>query len=194
MNRKGEKMKQADIFMAFFRVGMLGFGGGPAAIPLVQKEVVSKYSWMDEDEFSDVLALGNALPGPIATKLAGYIGYRVGGFWGMLNGVLATIVPTIVLMIVLLTSLNAFKDESWVKGMSAAVVPVVAVMLLTMTLDFIKKSRKSSLGWGWTILFIAGGLILMEWLSVHPAILIFALLLGALLKKGGKQKEGGDSR
>jgi len=103
-------MEQKKIFMAFFRVGMLGFGGGPAAIPLVQKEVVDTYKWMDADEFSDILALGNALPGPIATKLAGYIGFRVGGFWGMLNGVLATIVPTIILMIVLLASLNAFRD------------------------------------------------------------------------------------
>ena len=76
-------MKQADIFMAFFRVGILGYGGGPSSIPLVHKEVVDKYKWMDTDEFGDVLALGNALPGPIATKMAGYIGYRVGGILGM---------------------------------------------------------------------------------------------------------------
>lgn len=71
----------------FFRVGMLGFGGGPSSIPLVHKEVVEKYKWMNDDEFSDVLALGNALPGPIATKMAGYIGFRVGGFLGMMNAV-----------------------------------------------------------------------------------------------------------
>lgn len=181
-------MEQKQIFMAFFRVGMLGFGGGPAAIPLVQKEVVDTYKWMDADEFSDILALGNALPGPIATKLAGYIGYRVGGVWGMLNGVLATIVPTIIMMIVLLASLNAFRDQGWVKGMSTAVVPVVGVMLLTMTIDFIKKSTESSLGWLWTIIFIIVGLVLMEILHVHPAILIFALLIGALLKRDAKDR------
>jgi chromate transporter len=176
-------MKQTDIFMAFFRVGMLGFGGGPSAIPLVQKEVVEKYKWMDHDEFGDVLALANALPGPIATKLAGYIGYRVGGFWGMLNGVAATSVPTILLMILLLNVLNTFRDQPWVRGMTKAVVPVVAVMLLTMTWDFIKKSKNSNLGWLWTIILALVSLVLMQILHVHPAIIIFVLLLGALLKK-----------
>jgi chromate transporter len=191
----GEKMKQANIFMAFLRVGMLGFGGGPASIPLIQREVVEKYKWMKDEDFGDMLALGNALPGPIATKLAGYIGYRIGGFWGMVNAVLATIIPTIVLMIILLKSLNAYKDEAWVKGMSSAVVPVVGVMLLKMTLNFIQKSRKSSLGLMWTLLLIVVGIILLEFMHVHPAILIFALLLGALLKKDKKpaQDKGADS-
>ena len=71
-----------NIFIAFFRSGMLGFGGGPSSIPLVHKEVVGTFKWMDDDEFSDVLALGNTLPGPINTKMAGYIGYRVGGIMG----------------------------------------------------------------------------------------------------------------
>ena len=71
-------MTQWQLFLAFFRVGMLGYGGGPSSIPLVHQEVVKKYGWMDDDEFADVLALGNTLPGPIATKMAGYIGYRVG--------------------------------------------------------------------------------------------------------------------
>jgi chromate transporter len=176
-------MKQADIFMAFFRVGILGYGGGPSSIPLVHKEVVEKYKWMDSDEFSDILALGNALPGPIATKMAGYIGYRVGGFLGMLNALAATIVPTIILMILLLTVLNSYKDEPWVRGMAEAVVPVVAVMLAVLTWDFIKKSGTSKLGWGWTLLALAGSLLLLQFLNLHPAILIFILLIGALLKK-----------
>lgn len=181
-------MKQADIFMAFFHVGILGYGGGPSSIPLVHKEVVDKYKWMDTDEFGDVLALGNALPGPIATKMAGYIGYRVGGILGMVTALAATMVPTIVLMIILLTALNTFKDQPWVAGMTKAVVPVVAVMLATLTWDFVKKSSKSSLGWGWTLLFVAVSLILLEFVNIHPAIIIFVLLTAALLKKDKADK------
>ncbi|USK38600.1 chromate transporter [Cytobacillus firmus] len=181
-------MKQADIFMAFFRVGILGYGGGPSSIPLVHKEVVDKYKWMDTDEFGDVLALGNALPGPIATKMAGYIGYRVGGILGMVTALTATMVPTIVLMIILLTALNTFKDQPWVAGMTKAVVPVVAVMLATLTWDFVKKSSKSSLGWGWTLLFVAVSLVLLEFVNIHPAIIIFVLLTAALLKKDKADK------
>jgi chromate transporter len=176
-------MKQREIFLAFFRVGIMGYGGGPSSIPLVHKEVVDKYKWMDSDEFGDILALGNALPGPIATKMAGYIGYRVGGVFGMINALAATIIPTLFLMILLLTVLNSYKDEPWVSGMTEAVIPVVAVLLAVLTWDFIKKSAGSKLGWGWTVIALAGSVVLLQILHIHPAILIFVLLAGALLKK-----------
>lgn len=186
-------MKLWQIFIAFFRSGILGFGGGPSSIPLVHKEVVDTFKWMDSDEFGDVLALANALPGPINTKMAGYIGYRIGGITGMLTALFATTVPTIILMIVLLTSLNAFKDKPWVRGAANGVVPVVAVMLGTMTWNFIKKSSKSSLGWKWTIIFLIGSVLILEVLGLHPAFLIFGLLIAALLMgesgKGTKKKE-----
>lgn len=182
-------MKQLHIFLAFFRVGILGYGGGPSSIPLVHKEVVEKYKWMNTDEFGDILALGNALPGPIATKMAGYIGFRVGGYVGMINALVATIIPTVVMMIVLLTALNSYKDQPWVNGMAAAVVPVVAVMLATLTWDFVKKSTQSTLGWGWTLIFVVISLIMLELLSIHPAIIIFVLLLTALIKKDGSKKK-----
>lgn len=180
-------MKQVHIFLAFFRSGMLGFGGGPSAIPLVYKEVVDNYKWMNSDEFGDIVALGNALPGPIATKLAGYIGYRVGGIFGMLNALFASTVPTIAMMIVLLNVLNKYKDQPWVIGMSTAVVPVVAVMLGTMTWDFIKKSTKSTLGWGWTFLFVVVTLLLFQLVHIHPAIVIIILLITALVMKDSKR-------
>lgn len=180
-------MKHIQIFLAFFRVGILGYGGGPSSIPLVHKEVVDKYKWLDTDEFGDILALGNALPGPIATKMAGYIGYRVGGILGMLNALFATMVPTILLMILLLTVLNAYKDQPWVHGMATAVVPVVAVMLAVLTWDFAKKSSQSQLGWKWTFIFIVISAILLQVLSIHPAIIILFLLVAALVKKDSSQ-------
>ena len=100
-----------NIFIAFFRSGMLGFGGGPSSIPLIHKEVVSTFKWMTDDEFSNVVALGNTLPGPINTKMAGYIGYRVGGMIGLLVALFAGVLPTVLLMLALLTSFNQFKDN-----------------------------------------------------------------------------------
>ena len=179
-------MKQINLFLAFFRVGILGYGGGPSSIPLVHKEVVERNNWLNSDEFSDVLALGNALPGPINTKMAGYIGYRVGGIVGMINAIFATVVPSIFLMILLLTVLNAYKDKPWVSGMSSAVVPVVGVMLGKLTWDFVIRSKQSDLGWGSTLLFIIGSMVVLQVLHVHPAILIFALLIGALIKRSPK--------
>lgn len=180
-------MKQWNIFLAFFRVGMLGYGGGPSSIPLVHKEVVDKYKWMNDEEFGDVLALANTLPGPIATKMAGYIGYRVAGIIGLVNALLASIIPTIILMILLLTSLSAYKDQPWVLGMTKAVVPVVGVMLAVLTWQFFQNGQKG-MGWKGNLAVVLFSFILMELMGIHPGILI-ALLLGLALFGPENKKE-----
>ncbi|GAY77202.1 chromate transporter [Sporolactobacillus inulinus] len=86
-----------QLFLAFFIPGILGYGGGPASIPLIENEVVGHYHWMTVTEFSNVLAFGNTLPGPIATKMAGYIGYEVAGVLGSLVAEFATVAPSLVL-------------------------------------------------------------------------------------------------
>ncbi|MEW9052346.1 MAG: chromate transporter [Neobacillus sp.] len=169
-----------NLFIAFFRSGMLGFGGGPSTIPLVHKEVVGTFKWLNDQEFSDVLALGNTLPGPIATKMAGYIGYRVGGLAGMITALTATVLPTILLMLVLLTSLNQFKDNSRVEGMTDAVVPIVGVMLGVLTWDFLKKT-KNGLGWKTGSLLLVGSFVAIEILNVHPGLVVGVLLVAALV-------------
>jgi len=187
-------VKFVDLFIAFFRVGIFGYGGGPSSIPLVYKEAVERYKWVSAEDFSDIVALGNAIPGPIATKMVGYIGYRVGGIAGMIIALVANIVPTIVVLILLLTVLNKYKNLAWVEGISKAVVPVVGVMMATLTWEFSKKSS-DYFGWGKTILLILAGIILLEVLSIHPAIIIIGLILVALLKKTGpdasKENNGG---
>ncbi|WP_026675676.1 chromate transporter [Alkalihalobacterium bogoriense] len=180
-------MKQWHIFLAFFRSGILAYGGGPASIPLMQKEVVETYKWMDDDEFAEVLAIGNTLPGPINTKMSGYIGYRVGGVIGLLNAILASILPTILLMIVFLTSLSAYKDQEWVQGMTRAVIPVVGVLMVQLTWQFLTKS-KQGLGWKISIFLVIISLIIIEFFHIHPGIVIAVLLAYALTKRG-KQKE-----
>ena len=177
---------QRDISLAFFRIGMLGFGGGPSSIPLVHQEVVKKYEWMDEEEFGDTLALANTMPGPIATKMAGYIGYRIAGFRGCVNAIFASVIPTVVLMILLLGILQSFKESPRVQSMTAAVIPVVAVMLAVMTWDFIKKSGET-LGWQKAWLLIAVATLFMELLHIHPAVIILicmAIAFFPLLKRG----------
>lgn len=180
-------MKQKDIFMAFFRAGMLGYGGGLSAIPLMHREVVHHYRWMGDEEFSDVLALANTLPGPINTKLSGYIGWRLAGWKGLVNALVATVIPTVILMILLLTVLNAYKDKPWVQGMSKGVIPIAGVMIGVLAWDFVRKS-KTAMGWSATIIIVVISVFVMEVLGIHPAIMIAALIATALLSKG-KEKE-----
>lgn len=168
--------------MAFFKAGMLGYGGGLSAIPLMQYEVVENYAWMDDEEFADILALANTLPGPINTKLSGYIGYRVGGWLGMLNAIIATSIPTALLMILLLTVLNTYKDKPWVQGMSKGVIPVAGVMIGTLAWGLFKLSDKL-MGWVPTLILAGISLLIMQVFHIHPALLILAIFVVIFLQR-----------
>ncbi|WP_342025703.1 chromate transporter [Cytobacillus pseudoceanisediminis] len=173
-------MIYVQIFLAFFIPGILGYGGGPSSIPLIEHEVVDNYEWMTTNEFSEMLAMGNALPGPIATKMAGYIGYEQGGVLGSIIGVFATVAPSMILMLALLGLLMRYKESPRVKRMTNYIRPIIAVLLGVMTYDFLFSSYD---GIGiWQTLFI--GLLsffLLEKLKVHPAFVI----AGALVYGGG---------
>ncbi|WP_078381883.1 chromate transporter [Sutcliffiella halmapala] len=168
-----------QLFLAFFIPGILGYGGGPASIPLIEKEVVDNYDWMNRQEFSEVLAVGNSLPGPIATKMAAYIGYTEAGFLGSFIALFATVAPSIILMLGLMAVLLKHKENPKVKNISIIVRPVIAVLLGGMTFHFAKDAI-FSLGVTYTILLILGSYLLLEKIKLHPAFVIaLALIVGA---------------
>ncbi|MDQ1147820.1 chromate transporter [Bacillus sp. SORGH_AS 510] len=164
------------IFLAFFIPGIVGYGGGPASIPLVENEVVDHYGWMTVSEFSEVLALGNSLPGPIATKMSGYIGYEIGGVLGSIVGIFATVAPSLLLMIVLLGLLYRHKDSPKVKRMTNYIRPTIAVMLGVMAFSFFSTSYTDT-GLLQTIILVGVSFFLLEKLKVHPAYVIMASLI-----------------
>ena len=169
-----------QIFLAFFIPGILGYGGGPATIPLIEKEVVDRYGWLTTKEFSEVLALGNSLPGPIATKMAGYIGFAEGGILGSAIALIATIAPSLILMLALMAILMKYKESPQVKNISKVVKPVIAVLIGAMTLQFFMESRLL-LGSLQTIIIMIVSLLMLEKWKVHPAIVIgLALVYGGL--------------
>ncbi|WP_280771764.1 chromate transporter [Salipaludibacillus daqingensis] len=174
--------KLRELFLGFFRAGILGYGGGPSSIPLVQQEAVVTYKWMNDEEFSDVLALGNTLPGPIITKMAGYIGYHVSGIPGLLVAIGASVIPTVFLMVILVSLLSTFREVSWINGMTEAVAPVVGVMLFTLAYSFYRQSTKS-LGWKSAVIISVVSIITFVIFDLHPAIIIGTLIAYALIKK-----------
>ena len=169
-----------QLFLAFLIPGILGYGGGPASIPLVEEEVEERYGWMSTQEFGEVLAIGNSLPGPIATKMAGYIGYSEGGILGSVVALFGAVAPSLVLMLGLMAILYRYKDSPEVKNISKIVKPVIAVLIGFMTLQFVLESRASLGSIETVILMVASFLMLEKW-KLHPALVIgLALLYGAI--------------
>jgi len=162
-----------NIFLAFFIPGILGYGGGPASIPLVENEVVDRYGWYTVQEFSQILALGNSLPGPIATKMAGYIGYDVGGVLGAVIAVFATVAPSLILMIILLKILLKYKNSPKVKRLTSYVRPIIAILLGVMAWDFFVESYEGIGIWQTVWIGVISFFMIERW-RIHPAIVIVA--------------------
>lgn len=174
-----------DVLIAFTRASNLGFGGGPAVIPLIQKEAVGRYQWMSEEEFADALAVGNSLPGPIATKMASYIGYRVAGWPGVLAGLTGTILPTLLITILLGDLLIRFSNNPGLKAALTAVRPVVVILIAQSAYDLGKKAfpKNSHATWGIAIVALA----LMFLTHIHPGILIFVSMIFGYFTWGRKK-------
>lgn len=169
-----------EIFLAFFIPGIVGYGGGPASIPLIQNEVVNTFNWYSVEEFGEILAIGNALPGPIATKMAGYIGFEQGGILGAATGVFATVAPSLLLMIGLLSLLYKYRNSPKVKRMTVYIRPTITVLLGVMTFEFFFSAYQDE-GMLQTGFLIIASWILLVKLKIHPAfVIVMALGYGAV--------------
>ncbi|MEK4030553.1 MULTISPECIES: chromate transporter [Bacillaceae] len=177
-----------DLAIGFARTGVTGYGGGPSTIPLIEYEAVEKYKWVTEEEFGEILALANTLPGPIATKMAAYIGFKVKGNLGATVAILTHIVPSIVAMIFLLGALYTFRQSPIVSGMVQGVTPVIGFMLAEMAYRFFENGRKG-LGLSRMLIFSIASLIFVEPLGLHPGILIAVFLATAFFIASYKEKE-----
>jgi chromate transporter len=169
------------VFWAFFITNILGYGGGPSTIPLYQAEVVTHYHWMTNSEFGDVLAIANALPGPISTKLGGFVGFKAAGILGAIVAEIATVLPSAVAVVLLVKFAEKFKDAPQVKALSRSVQPVIAVMLGVLAVQFFTGST-DSVGWFQGILLTVLAFLTLQVWKVHPALVILgSLVYGAIV-------------
>jgi chromate transporter len=167
-----------ELLLSFGRVGTLAWGGGAAQVPLMKAEVVERHQWMNEAEFLDALAAGYALPGPIAGKMAVYVGYQEAGILGAAACLTGIILPSALMIGVVVALLSNFKDQPRVIGMLAALRPAVLGLLVWMVLDLFPSSVDS---WHTGLIAVAS-VAALYFLKLHPGWLIFAAgMIGALL-------------
>lgn len=160
-----------EIFLAFFVSNILGYGGGPASIPLIYDEVVTNYNIVTAQEFSNALAIGNALPGPIATKLAAVIGYAGAGVLGAVVALIATVFPSIIALLILMKLISKYKESKSVKGITLFVQPVIAMLMLVLTWNMSKQSV-GNIGWLQTAIIALFALVAMQKWKWHPALVV----------------------
>lgn len=170
-----------DIFILFSRVALFSWGGGPASMGLMQREAVAA-NWVTSQEFADALAVGNALPGPIAPQVSAFIGYKLAGLPGAISAVTGTILPTTLLMLVMIIFFFNIKDNPNVAAMIKAVRPVVIGLLvwtaysMTVAVFNVKKiGWSAALTQNWVgVLIATAAFLLLTFTSINPVWLVIA--------------------
>lgn len=165
-----------DLGVAWLRIGLFGFGGGPSVLPLIRHECVERYGWLSEEELLDAIVFGNSLPGPIAVKLAAYIGLNTGGWVGCAVALLALNVPSVAMMLGLGAVYLRWKDAPVVAGMMRGVRPVVVAMLAWTAWSLAPEGVRD-----WRGALLAVGAFVALAFDVHPAILVAVGLVGGAL-------------
>ncbi len=117
------------IFLIFTKIGLFSYGGGNAILPLIQQEVVVKNLWLSAREFTDLVAIAQVTPGPIAVNAATYVGYKAGGFWGSVLASVGIVLPTFIIMLLVTRLFIKFKENKRVKDMMAGVIPATVGLI-----------------------------------------------------------------
>ena len=167
------------IFISFAKIGAVAYGGGPSMVPILKAEVVERQKWIKTDDFMDALAIGNALPGPIVTKMAAAIGYRKAGWLGAASALIGIILPSALVLVILMGFVSLVKGNPMVKSMLKGLYPVVVAMLAYAAWDMVPNAIK---GYP-TIVIAIIALALMILTPIHPALSIVAgAVVGIALK------------
>lgn len=130
-----------QLFYTFFMIGLFSFGGGYAMLPLIQNEVVSRHNWITNSQFTDIVAVSQVTPGPIAINSATYIGYTAtNSVWGSVCATAGVCLPSLIVVVLLYLFLQKFKESVFVKnafqGLKIGVVGLIlGAVLILMTPD-----------------------------------------------------------
>ena len=168
-----------QIFWLFTKVAMFSWGGGPASLGLMQREVVAA-GWLSPSEFADDIALSNALPGPTAPQASAYVGYKLAGWPGALIAVAGTVIPTTVLMLVLIIGFFSIKDNPNMKAAIQGVRPFVvgllawtAYQIAITVFNLNKQGLGASLMHDWSKwLIVLGTFLVLTFTNISPIWLV----------------------
>ena len=122
------------LFITFVRIGAFTIGGGYAMLPLIQREVVDR-GWMSKEEFIDLFAVAQSLPGVFAVNISIFVGYKLKKLTGSVICALGTILPSFLIILAIALFFTQFRENEWVekafKGLRPAVVALIAVPVIT---------------------------------------------------------------
>ena len=173
-------MSYLKLFWSFFQIGLFSFGGGYAALPLIQDQVVTGHHWLTMKEFADVITISQMTPGPIAINSASFVGVKVGGVLGAMVATLGCVLPSLIIVLCLAYFYYRYRNLSTVQGVLNGLRPAVVAMIAAAGFALVELAiwttgkfsfNISTIDVAAVLLFIVGLVILRKW-KVNPILIM----------------------
>lgn len=136
-----KKNEYLDIFFTFFKIGLFTFGGGYAMIGVMQKDIVEKKKWIDEETMLELITISEATPGPFAINGATYIGYQHKKFLGSLFATLGVVLPSFIVILIISLFLEAFSENVFIANALKGISAGVSVLIFNALFKLSKKVK-----------------------------------------------------
>ncbi len=179
-----------ELFFIFFKIGAFTLGGGYAMLTMVEQAIVTKKKYIEKDEFWDLIAVLQSLPGVFALNTALYVGYKLRGRWGAFWASLGAVLPSFIAILLIAMCFTEIKGNEYVERLFRGIRPCVVALIAVPAVNLIKKNCKN-----WVTILIAlvsAGLI--WWFKISPIWIIVVVSIAAVAygMYNYKKMEGGD--
>ena len=175
-----------QLFLSFLQIGLFSFGGGYAAMPLIQEQIVNIHGWLDMDQFTDLITISQMTPGPIAINSATFVGIRIGGIPGALVATLGCILPSCIIVTLLAKLYLKYQKldvlQSVLNSLRPAVVALIASAGISILVTVFWSSggviRLADTDWLLVVIFMVC-VVLLQKLKWNP---ILVMVLAGVMK------------
>lgn len=171
-----------QLFLIFLKIGAFTFGGGWAMISIMEREIVDKHKWINREDFLDLLAVAQSLPGILAVNIAVAIGDRLRGGKGSLCAAIGTIIPSfvIILLIAIFVTPDTIKNNETLSKIFMGIRPAVVALIVAPVFT---TARAAKIGWKTVLIPISVAVLI--WLKLpyvsNPIIYIIAGAAGGYI-------------
>ena len=182
-----------DLYITFFKIGAVTFGGGYAMLPVLDRELAQKKKWVSGDDLLDYYAVSQVTPGVIAVNVSTFVGSKKAGIAGGIAATAGVVSPSIIIITVIALFISSFEKIVWVQKALAGVNVAVTALLSYAGFNFAKKAVKN---W-WGLLIYACSFCAVFFYKIPSvAVVLLALAVGLLIHfvcVGGVAKDAGGS-
>ena len=129
-----------ELFWRFFQIGLFSFGGGYAVLPLIRQQIVESAGWLSLTEFTDIVAISQMTPGPIALNAATFVGVRVSGVIGGIIATIGCITPSCIIVLVLARYFFKYREISFMQSILRGLRPAVAALIMAASVSIVSAA------------------------------------------------------